>query len=263
MFTLLKRTWRYATAALSGRLERLADPKVQIEQAIEEGKRQHQLLSQQAAAVVGNRRQLEIRLARTNQEVEHLQGSARRALTLAAEATRAGDAAKAAAYEEAAHGFALKLVATESSLEDLKALHQQATASAEAAKRAVEQHAFALRRQLAERAKLLSQLEHTKMQERMNDALRAVGELAVTGDVPTLGQVRDKLEARYALALGHQEMAAGSAEVHMLEIEKATLDAEASQRLAILRESLGLPPAAAAPAPPGLEAGAPPSGNGS
>ena len=43
---VLRRAWRYLVAALSGRLDEVADPKGQIEQAIEEAKRQHELLSQ-------------------------------------------------------------------------------------------------------------------------------------------------------------------------------------------------------------------------
>ena len=36
MGKFLKRTWRYVVAALTGKFEDLADPKVQIEQAIDE-----------------------------------------------------------------------------------------------------------------------------------------------------------------------------------------------------------------------------------
>jgi phage shock protein A len=213
---------------------------VQIEQAIAEAKRQHELLSQQAAAVIGNQRQLELRLERSFEEVEKLQGSARQALVLADRTRREGNAAKAASYEEAAQAFAVKLVSAESSMTELKGLHDQAVRSAEASKQAVEQNAFALQKRLAERAKLLSQLEHAKMQERMNEALRSVGELATPGDVPTLAEVRDKIEARYARAVGQGELASSGVESRMLEVEKAALDAQAEDRLATLRATLGL-----------------------
>ena len=39
MFQLIRRTWYYAVAFLSGTLDTLADPRVQIEQAIEDAKR--------------------------------------------------------------------------------------------------------------------------------------------------------------------------------------------------------------------------------
>ena len=75
--------WKYFMALLSGKLDEKADPKIQIQQAIEEAQRSHQQLTQQAAAVIGNQRQLEMKLARQMSEVEKLQGSARQALVLA------------------------------------------------------------------------------------------------------------------------------------------------------------------------------------
>ena len=66
----LVKGWKYFMALLSGKLDEHADPKIQIQQAIEEAQRQHQALSQQAAAVIGNQRQLEMKLARQMSEVE-------------------------------------------------------------------------------------------------------------------------------------------------------------------------------------------------
>jgi phage shock protein A len=108
MFKVLRRAWKYLTAAFSGKLDELADPKVQIEQAIMEAKRQHELLSQQAASVLGNRRQLEMKLARQMDEVEKLQASARQALVLAEQSRTGGDETKAAEYENTAQAFATR-----------------------------------------------------------------------------------------------------------------------------------------------------------
>lgn len=240
MLRLLKRTWKYLVAALTGRLAEMADPRVQIEQAIDEAKRQHELLSQQAAAVLGNRRELELKLARQFDEVEKLQASARQSLVFADQATKGGDTTKAQDYEQTAQAFATKLVAAESSMKDLKSLHDASLKSAESAKEAVEQNAFMLQKKLAEKAKLLSQLEHTKMQERMNEAMRTVSALAVSDDVPSLEEVRQKIETRYARALGQAEITADSVEVKMLEVEKATIDSQGAQRLEDIRKSLSL-----------------------
>lgn len=249
MMRVLRRAWRYLVAALSGKLDEVADPKVQIEQAIEEAKRQHELLSQQAAAVLGNRRQLEMKLARSMEEVEKLRGSARQSLVLAEQSRGAGDQGKAASYEETAQAFATKLVAAEGSMNDLKGLHDQALQAADQARRAVEQNAFLLQKRLAERSKLLSQLEQTKMQERMNQALQSVSELSVPGDVPTLNEVRDKIEERYARALGRSELATETVEARMIEVEKATLDAQGAERLEEIRRSLALGSGAQAQTP--------------
>src|SRR5438034_8956686 len=74
--------WRYLMALFGAKIDEYADPKVQIQQAIEEAQRTHQALVQQAAAVIGNQRPLERKLSRQMSEVEKLQASARQALVL-------------------------------------------------------------------------------------------------------------------------------------------------------------------------------------
>ena len=78
--------------AVQPKIDENADPKIQIQQAIEDAQRQHQALSQQAAQVIGNQRQLEMRLNRQLADIEKLQANVRQALTLADQATAAGDA---------------------------------------------------------------------------------------------------------------------------------------------------------------------------
>ena len=240
MLQLLRRAWKYTIAALTGKLDEMADPKVQIEQAIQESKRRHELLSQQAAAVLGNRRELELKLVRQIEEVQKLQASARQALVLSEKSKKEGDADKSRSYEETAQAFAPKLVTNESTMRDLKGLHDRAVESAQMAKRAVEQNALALQKTLSERAKLLSQLEQAKMQERMNDALKSMSALAPAGDVPSLTEIRDKIDARYAKAIGQAELTEGTVEARMVEVEKAAIDAAAVERLESLRETLAL-----------------------
>src|SRR3984957_19169377 len=104
------KAWKYLMALFSSKVDEYADPKVQIQQAIEDAQRQHQGLVQQAAAVIGNQRQLEMKLSRTMSEVEKLQASARQALVLADKSRATGDEAKAVEYENAAQAFATQLV---------------------------------------------------------------------------------------------------------------------------------------------------------
>jgi phage shock protein A len=250
MFELLKRSWKYMVAAMSGKLDERADPKVQIEQAIVEAKKQHELLSQQAAAVLGNRHQLEMKLERSMGEVERMQASARQALTMAEQARTAGDEKKAAEYEMAATTFATQLVTAEASMNDLKEMHDQALAASESARKAVAQNAQLLQQKLAERTKLLTQLDQAKMQERMNDALNSVSQLAVPKDTPTLAEVREKIETRYARALGASELASSSVEARMAEVQHSALDMEGAQRLESIRASMGLSKAPAPAATP-------------
>jgi phage shock protein A len=238
MPNFFKRLGRYLNASANQKFNERADPRIQIEQAIQDAQRQHQALTQQAAAVLGNRRQLEMRLARQLSEIEQLQTSAGQSLMLADQARNAGDTQRAGEFEAAAQSFATQLVSAEASVEDLKALHEQAVQASEQAKQAVQDNEQRLRSQLAERSKLLTQLESAKMREQMNTALNQMSELAPPGDTPTLGEVRDKIEARYATALGQSELASSGVEARMLEVRKATMNAAATNRLEAIRASL-------------------------
>ena len=246
------KAWKYLMAAFGAKIDEKADPKIQIQQAIEEAQRQHQALTQQAAAVIGNQRQLEMKLARQMGDVEKLQGSARQALVLADQARAAGDAAKASEYEQTALQFSNQLVSSEKSMEDLKTLHDHALQAAGQAKKAVETNASLVQKKLAERTQLLSQLEQAKMQEQVTKSLQSMSELSAPGTVPSLEEVRDKIEARYAKALGGAELASSSVEGRMLEVEKASMDLAGQARLDQIRASLTgqLPAAAPAPAVP-------------
>src|ERR1700760_5082474 len=99
------KAWKYLMALFSSKVDEYADPKVQIQQAIEDAQRQHQALSQQAASVIGNQRQLEMKLNRQLSDVEKLQASARQALVMADAARSKGDDAWATEFENAAQNF--------------------------------------------------------------------------------------------------------------------------------------------------------------
>ena len=247
MLKLMRRAWRYLTAALTGKFNEAADPKVQLEQAIAEAQEQHRRLVEQAANVIANQKQTEMRLNRSMEELEKVSGSARQAVLMADEATRKGDTAKATELTRAAESFANRLIAVEQEVESLKQLHYQATQASDQAKAAVGQNSTVLQRKLAERQKLLSQLDQAKMQEQMNRAMASISQ-TVGEDVPTLEEVRDKIEGRYAKALGTSELHGQSVEARMLEVEQAQMSNQAQARLAEIRSHLGLEAPAAAPA---------------
>jgi phage shock protein A len=242
MANVVRRAFRYFSASANRKLEERADPRVQIDQAIEDSRRGHEALRQQAARVLGNQRQLEMRLARQIEHVTVLTDSARSALTLADKARVNGDAAAAAQFEQTAQAFAGELVTAESSLEDMRALHQQAVESSALARQAVDDNTERLRQQLAERARLLTQIEHAEMREQMSKAMESMSEFAPAGDTPTFAEIRDKVEARYANAMGRHELASTGVEARMLEVRRAAIDSRASSRLAELRASLAAGP---------------------
>src|SRR5919112_1354507 len=224
------KAWKYMMALFSSKVDEYADPKVQIQQAIEDAQRQHQALSQQAAAVIGNQRQLG--------EIEKLQASARQALVLADRQRASGDEAGAQRYEETAQVYASQLVTAEQSVEDMKTLHDQAIQAAGQAKKAVERNSMMLQQKIAERTKLLSQLEQAKMQEQAANSLRQMTELSAPGSTPSLEDVRDKIERRYANAIGQAELAQNSVQGRMLEVQESTIDMAGQNRLEQIRASL-------------------------
>lgn len=253
--------WRYLMALFGAKIDEYADPKVQIQQAVEEAQRQHQALVQQAAAVIGNQRQLEMKLSRQMSEVEKLQSSTRQALVLADKMRADGDGEKATQYESAAQTFATQLVSGEQSLEDLKTLHDQALSAAGQARKAVENNTLVLQQKLSERTKLLSQLEQAKMQETVAKSLEGMSELAAPGNTPSLDEVRDKIERRYAVAMGRAELASSSVEGRMLEVQKTTLDMAGQSRLEQIRASMAGEQLAAAPSAPAISSGTPSTGD--
>src|SRR6188472_2843219 len=102
MFKLAKKWWNYLTAKLTGSFNERADPKVQLEQAIAEAQNQHRRLKEQAANVIANQKQSELRLNAKMTELENLNANARQALIMASDAQKSGDATKAAQYTSAA-----------------------------------------------------------------------------------------------------------------------------------------------------------------
>ncbi len=232
------KAWKYFLAAFSSKIDEHADPKVQIQQAIEDAQRQHQALSQQAASVIGNQRQLEMKLNRQLGDIEKLQASARQALVMADDARSKGNEQAAQQYEQSAQAFATQLVTSEQNVEDLKTLHDQSLGAAQQAKQAVERNAMVLQQKLGERTKLLSQLEQAKMQEQVSSSLRSMSELAAPGTTPSLDEVRDKIEKRYSTALGQAELTQNSVQGRMLEVQQSSVDYAGQNRLDQIRASM-------------------------
>jgi phage shock protein A len=240
MANAAKRWFNYLGAKANTTLDDRADPRVQLEQAMADAQDQHKRLKDQAANVIANQRQAEIRLNRSMQEYERLTANARQALIMADQAARAGDGTRSAEYTVTAEAFANRLVAVEQEVEDTKTLVLQSAQAAEQAKAAVAQNAAQLQKKLAERQKLMSQLDQAKMQEQVNRSMASLN-ATVGEDVPTFAEVQEKIELRYAKAKGMAELTAESVPNRMLEVEQATMNAEAVARLDSLREQLGLP----------------------
>jgi phage shock protein A len=239
MFKLVRRWWQYLTAKLTGSFNERADPKVQLEQAIAEAQEQHIRLRDQAANVIANQKPTELRLNRRLEELEKLNGQAHQAVLMADEASRKGEAARALELTRAAETIATQLVTVEREVDDLKSMALGSAQAADQAKAAVQQNARVLQQKLAEKQKLVGQLDQAKMQEQLNSAMSALSD-TVGQNVPTFNEVRDKIEARYAKAKSLTELSEDSVESRMLEIQQATENAQAMQRLDAIRAQLGI-----------------------
>jgi phage shock protein A len=239
MMDVLRKRWRYFTAKTDSRFEEGADPKIQLEQAIAEAQDQHRRLVEQAANVVANQKQHELQLNRALEELEKVNRSTRQALMMAQEAEKAGDPDKAREYNQTAEAFANRLIATENQVNDLKTLSLQSAQAADQARSAVQQNSLALQQKLAERQKLLSQLDQAKMQEQLNKAMSSLN-ATVDQTAPSLDQVRAKIEARYAKAIGTSELGGQTVEARMLEVQQAAMGSEARSRLDTMRAELGM-----------------------
>jgi phage shock protein A len=240
MMDVLKKRWRYFTAKTDSRFEASADPKIQLEQAIADAQEQHRRLVEQAANVVANQKQHELQLNRAMEELGKVNGSTRQALMMAEDASKRGDVDKAREYNQTAEAFANRLIATENQVNDLKTLSLQSAQAADQARAAVQQNSLALQQKLAERQKLMSQLDQAKMQEQLNRAMTSLNP-TVDSEAPSLEQVRAKIEARYAKALGTSELSGQTVEARMLEVQQAAMGSEARSRLDTMRVELGLP----------------------
>lgn len=239
MFKLFKRSWAYTVAFLTGKFDEMADPKVQLQQSIQAAQDQQRRLKEQAANVIANQKTTELRLTRSMDELTKVNAKASQALMMADEQRKIGNPDKAADFDRAAEAFANRLVTLEHEITDLKELHLQATHASQQAKEAVDSNAQMLQRRLAEQQKLMSQLDQAKMAEQLNEAMGVLTD-SVGHEIPSLDQVRQKIEARYAKAKGIAEISSHSVENHMLEIETAQMDAQAQQRLSELRTKLGI-----------------------
>ena len=140
-------------------------------------------------------------------------------------------------------------------MEDLKGLHDQALQAAEQAKKAVEQNAMLLQQKLAERTQLLVPAGAGEdAGDRVGVAAADVASCRRRAPRPSLDEVREKIERRYANALGQAELAQNSVEGRMLEVQKSTLDMAGNARLEQIRASMSGGQLASAPPTPAVEA---------
>jgi phage shock protein A len=224
MLRTLRRLLLHTEARLLAWLDRFADPRVQVDQAVEEAYRRHTLLRQQAAVVIAAEHGLRERLARAGEEARHLEAAIGVAL--------AGE------KEQVAIRLAGRLALSETSARSLAELLPAAEAAAEKARATVDRSRLALLQTGEERLRLLGRLEAAKLLERST----AISDPSLEGhsDVPRLDEVRDKIDQRWAIAAGNAELADSETDAQLLDLEHSVIEAAGRRRLAEIRDRLRL-----------------------
>ena len=229
--------WKYLMQSFDSKIDQNADPKVQIQQAVAAAKEQHKAISEHAANIIGNRNQLQMKMERLIKSQEDLQTKARTALQAAQKAEAAGDAEKSQQFNNAAEVIATQLVSVEQELEQTKQAYASADHAAKEAQAKQQQSEANLKEQLSQVGQLESQLNQARMQEQTAKTMDSMNQFS-DDNVPTLDGVRDKIERRYANALGQQELMKDSMTDRMAEIESGSTDAAAASRLDQIRASM-------------------------
>ncbi len=236
---MFERWMAYIRSWFKSTSEKMMDPEIEIQSAIDEAKRKDQQLRNQAAKVIAHKTQLESQIERAAEDVGEAKEMAKQALVKADEAQKSNDEAGVTKWTQAAQSLAMKLQASENNLASLKDQFATAETQAAQAKEAVQTNAMKVQELSAKRLEMLGTLEQAKMQEAVNDAVQSMS-ASVSDEGPSLDAVETKIEQRKAEAMARAELHEATPEGAEAELRKAVNMAEANSKLDELRAELGL-----------------------
>src|SRR3954447_13833225 len=250
MWKTWKRWWRYVAVMLRVRQDEIADPKVQLVQAMEDARLAHRRATEQAAAVVANQRVAQKRLEKLSAESQKLQVTADQALLLAEQQRQSGDPERAEGYEQHAEAIVVRVMELDQELGNQRQIVQQAGVTADQAKAKVAESDARLREKLRDSERLLNDLDRAKMYEALNEANRRLDD-TLADDGPTYAGVERKIDKRLESAIAAGEIADAhvpSADQVARDVNQAVKSVQAQAFLDDRRAMLGL--AAATPPVP-------------
>ena len=199
---LFKKLFHYFKAKADSEFEDRADAAIQLKQAITELQQQHRRLQQQAGLIIGQQKQCQIQLSNKQREHEKLTAQIEQYLETSLDQLTAPE--QRAQVEGQAERAANRLCLIESEIEDLKQLHADSDQASQHARTQVEQSKYRLDTKMAEYKRLQLQNNQVKMQETIN---KSRGSMELNPAVPDMDRVKEKIETRYANALGAAEIA--------------------------------------------------------
>jgi phage shock protein A len=262
---VLRRWWNYIKTWFGVKSKEAMDPKIEIEAAINEARKNDQNLRNEAAKVIAHRTRVADEVEEMAKDVGEAKELARQALLKSDAAMQAGNAADAEKWNSAAQSIAMRLQASQKNLDSMQQQLTVADQQAEQAKKAVHDNAMRLEEIAARRMEMLGQLEQAKMQESVNKAMASI-DASIGGEAPSLEEIEDKIQDRMAEAMAKTELTAETPEGAMAELEREVDLASASSTLDDLRAELGLgaapavgatPSETSAPSPPPADTSAP------
>lgn len=236
-----------AKTAMDMKIDEHADPKVQLEQAINAANERNDLLQDQAAQVIADQKMAESRWHKHMDELDAARADAATALQLAARYPEGSP--EQARYTQAAQVAAGKVVSMTTVVERDHQTYLHTSDMAAEAHEAVTSNAEQLAQALQKRSELLADLHDTEMEESMHATMKALHATS-SSTIPTLDQVEAKIEARKAKQAGVSELAADSPDAALAEVHHASQNAKANEVLDEIRGQLGMAsPAITPPAP--------------
>lgn len=250
---LFKRANSYAQASAAAKLDAHADPKIQLEQAIQALQAHHRDLEAAAAQVIAQDKMAKLRLSELS--------------TQEARYTKSALAAQQSGNIDAARTFATQIASLREQIQGLSAQIPQLEAAATDARQAVSESAAQLQQKVAERNTIRAQIDQTRMQQEMAKSMAAVTDLAGSNDVPSFDEIKQKVAGQFAEAQAKTELSSSSPEVALMHAQHAELTSQADAILAELSAGAAQPAAlsgaidalgelaAGAPAPAGSATG--------
>lgn len=230
-----KRANSYAQAKAQSELDSHADPRVQLDQAIGSLQQHHEDLTLAASHVIAQDRLAKMQLTTlSSQEASY---------------SKSAMTAQQQGNLDAARSFALKIASLREQIQGLTAQIPQLEDAAAAARVAVQESADQLQQKLGERSTILAQIDQTTMQRQMAASMKAVSDLAPGSAMPSLNEIKNKVQTQYAVAMAQSELSSTSPEVQEMHVHHAELTSEADSILAELSAGNLKPAAIEAPRP--------------
>ena len=191
-------------------------------------------LRESATNIIAYQHQLEGQRKNLYDELERTSTNARQAVMMADEASREGDATKAARFNESAELLSQEIVSIDTQIAVIDIELLEASQASDEAKSIASDSAIQMTQMRAKGAELRADFERAKMAEASLDATGA----------PSFDEVKDKITDRVVHAEARAELAEADGQNALAGatalVEQAAIEARAAAKLAEIRTQIGV-----------------------